>query len=696
LTFRRKLSQFFFLILSFQTLLGMGLTYLLVSNLLKVQSRTILEESWNQQNSRFNNIVKQSNTDMSFYKFLFESVLSAGQDEEVVQEMLSRALANNVAQSVVLYDGSGEALFTAKGGTQYDDFSIHASPYSLFDFRFPSTKISWAGKEQADINFGMISGTRISAGDKIFYLIFFTDFRSYLSQISERQPEIWTVYSLPDRILYSDFPELKPFSMVTEGFSEVSIGNDTFLNYSEHIWSRNGELVSLSVLYSISDEKQLMGQLIRITLAVFTFSWIIALIIAIWVSGVFTTPITTLNDSLQTYLDSGFFPKLKYSGEKEIKFLFSTFQGLTEKILEEEAHIRNQMEEISLLNQYNENLMESMHSGLLVVDGEGVAEFCNGFFLAALGLERSEILDNEVLGYLNEHLIKKAENLNDLIDRKIIPSFLVADQDIDRKKTYSLRITPVYSHDLLEKVLFVLEDTTEVDRIWEENLLIDRVSSLSVLSAGMGHEINNPLASMQSHLDFLEAVEKDTEKLDSLRWMREGVERITSIVANTADLMRPSNLQETDDPGKIITETIDLLQGRKNKDGIKFSMVNSIEGTTLHIPEDLFKQLVLNLILNAKQACSPGCEIAVIMVPDDERYISLFIKDNGKGIPAKVLPRVFDPFFSYDKGSEGSGLGLSICFGIVNRFGGTIELQNRKTGGTKVRVRLRIYENTDR
>lgn len=476
----------------------------------------------------------------------------------------------------------------------------------------------------------------------------------------------------------------------------MNIGNDTFLNYSEHIWSRNGELVSLSVLYSISDEKQLMGQLIRITLAVFTFSWIVALIIAIWVSGVFTTPITTLNNSLQTYLDKGFFPKLNYSGEKEITFLFSTFQGLTEKILEEEAHIRNQMEEISLLNQYNENLMESMQSGLLVVDGEGIAEFCNGFFLDALGLERTEVLDNQVLGYLNEHLFKRAENLDDLIDRKIIPGFLVADQDIDRKKTYSLRITPVYNHDILEKVLFVLEDTTEVDRIWEENLLIDRVSSLSMLSAGMGHEINNPLASMQSHLDFLEAVEKDTEKLDSLRWMREGVERITSIVANTADLMRPSNLQKTDDPGRIIAETLDLLQGRKNKDGIDFSMVNSIEGVTLHIPEDLFKQLVLNLILNAKQACSPGCEISVIMVPDDGRYVSLYIKDNGKGIPAKMLPRVFDPFFSYDKGSEGSGLGLSICFGIVNRFGGTIELQNRKTGGIEVRVRLRIYENTDR
>lgn len=211
MTFRRKLSQFFFLILSFQTLLGIGLTYLLVSNLLKVQSRTILEESWNQQNSRFNNIIKQSNTDMSFYKFLFESALIADRDEKVIQEMLSRALENNVAQSVVLYDGAGEVLYTAEAGAQYDKFSIHASPYSLFDFRFPSTKISWAGKEQADINFGMISGTRINAGDNSFLSFFSQTFEVIFPKYLNDSPKSGRSIVFPTEFSIPTFPNSSPF-----------------------------------------------------------------------------------------------------------------------------------------------------------------------------------------------------------------------------------------------------------------------------------------------------------------------------------------------------------------------------------------------------------------------------------------------------------------------------------------------------
>ncbi|MDA3811182.1 MAG: hypothetical protein PF518_12740 [Spirochaetaceae bacterium] len=420
MTYRKKLTLSFFLILSFQTLLSIGFTSFSFSGLLKGQNRTILEEGWNQQVTRFNDIFKQITKDLYFYKFLIEEEIGSGNLDNV-DHLLEKCLDNTVAHTTILYDSEGTVLISKNDGQQLKDFNILNSPYSLLDFRFPNTRIAWSNKEDPYDYFGLISGTRILSGDTIYYLLFFTDFRQHLQQISERQPEVLTVFSLGDRILYSDFPGVTSFDLGEKEWGDTRIGNDTFMVYGQSIWSNKISTVTLSVLHTITEEKKLMNTLIRMTAFIFSFTWVIAFIIALWVSRIFSIPLISLNNSLKTYMTDGFFPQIEYKKENEFSFLIKSFENLSDKIVYEEKQIRSQMEEIQVLNDYNRNLIENMKSGIVVLSFNGTVEFCNTFFSRTIDRDYGEIIGCNYRQLLDDVFDIEIPGLDTIKNFSIIP-----------------------------------------------------------------------------------------------------------------------------------------------------------------------------------------------------------------------------------------------------------------------------------
>ncbi|MGE3819076.1 MAG: PAS domain S-box protein [Isosphaeraceae bacterium] len=273
-----------------------------------------------------------------------------------------------------------------------------------------------------------------------------------------------------------------------------------------------------------------------------------------------------------------------------------------------------------------------------------------------------------------------------------------------------------------------LRDQTERQRMRAVLAQSEKLASIGLLSAGVAHEINNPLAYVGNNLAVLERELAGVRELieayeglrafaepDSLRriddlieemdWpytrenlprmlarTREGVQRVANIVSNLRGLARtaPPKMEEVA-VGDLIEGALEMLRDRLRRHHIEVR-IDLVGTPRLVCVATQISQVILNLLINATQAVeSTGrAEGGVIHVTavEEGSTLTLSVHDDGVGIPLEDLPRLFDPFFTTKSVGEGTGLGLAICHGIVTGHGGRIDVQSSPGSGTSFRVYL--------
>jgi C4-dicarboxylate-specific signal transduction histidine kinase len=227
----------------------------------------------------------------------------------------------------------------------------------------------------------------------------------------------------------------------------------------------------------------------------------------------------------------------------------------------------------------------------------------------------------------------------------------------------------------------------------------DRLASLGELSAGIAHEINNPLTYLLASLHVLErrlgattgAAASGATTSDLLRDAREGAERVRAIVHDIRQFASGAELERGPVDLRDVLASSTRLTAAQLRPHAR--LVIDIAGD-LPLVEGhfgLLTQVVVNLLLNASQAIASRPrerdEIRLSAHPAGAAVI-LAVEDTGPGIPEAVLRRLFDPFFTTKQPGTGIGLGLSLCYGIVTRHGGTLRAQNLASGGARFEVIL--------
>jgi two-component system NtrC family sensor kinase len=256
----------------------------------------------------------------------------------------------------------------------------------------------------------------------------------------------------------------------------------------------------------------------------------------------------------------------------------------------------------------------------------------------------------------------------------------------DKELGFTVKLIPLELSEKEKQTLIVLEDITETERLWEKMAQAEKLASLGLLSAGMAHEINNPLSSILSHVQYLSAVEQDVQKKESLKWIQSETTRIADIVERLRSYAKSEvRAEKKADLNVVITETIDLIEHEFDLKSIELRTQLESGLPPVALSTDQLKQVVLNLLVNAVQAVESAGKI-IVRSGSKGVYTELVVEDNGRGISSDMLKRVFDPFFTTKLGGQGMGLGLSICYSIVTRAGGEISI--RSDGGTAVTVLL--------
>lgn len=236
---------------------------------------------------------------------------------------------------------------------------------------------------------------------------------------------------------------------------------------------------------------------------------------------------------------------------------------------------------------------------------------------------------------------------------------------------------------------------TERDKAERQARQSERLASVGQLAAGIGHEINNPLMNIMSLAALIEqSVKQDEQAASDLKLLQKEGKRCARIVQGILSFARETEPDYREfDMSELIEETLSLVQHRIET--AEITMITDLQ-QHLNMTGDMnqLQQVLVNIILNAVQASSAGGSIHIKSYKSID-YVAVEIIDTGTGIDEKQMTKVFDPFFTTKQEGEGTGLGLSVSYGIVKHHGGTIHLENNQSAGLKVVILLPFHAQSD-
>jgi len=250
----------------------------------------------------------------------------------------------------------------------------------------------------------------------------------------------------------------------------------------------------------------------------------------------------------------------------------------------------------------------------------------------------------------------------------------------------------------------VVERTQELHATQEKLIRSDRLASLGQLAASVAHEINNPVSGVLNFSMVLQRMIESGEippgEIENfrryLRLISEETMRVGRIVSDLLAFSRtPSPQGALMDLNELVGHVLTLLSHRLELEQV--AVITELAPTLPQLSGDSsqIQQVLINLLMNAAEACSGGGEIHVrTRLSEDGINAILELEDNGQGIAPENLSRIFDPFFSTKEEGKGVGLGLSVVYGIVEAHGGTIDVHSKAGAGTTFRVILPIHHES--
>lgn len=241
------------------------------------------------------------------------------------------------------------------------------------------------------------------------------------------------------------------------------------------------------------------------------------------------------------------------------------------------------------------------------------------------------------------------------------------------------------------------EANREIHRQREAMARAEKLASIGRLASGVAHEINNPLAGMQTCVAALQAGEQDpVTTRQYLSLVQGGLRRVQGIVHQLLDFARQRDLVlGAVDVGKVLEETVALARYQIERKRVKLRLTLPQSPPSIQADGSRLQQVLLNLLLNALDAVPERGEVRISACRDTQG-IEIAVADNGCGIPEEDLGRIFDPFFSTKGVGRGTGLGLSVSYGIVQAHGGRIAVESRVGVGSTFRVWLPVVPGTQR
>ncbi len=350
---------------------------------------------------------------------------------------------------------------------------------------------------------------------------------------------------------------------------------------------------------------------------------------------------------------------------------------------------------------YNETLLQNLTTGVVAADRNGLITVFNREVEEITGLPAPELLARKISNL--------PEALRDILNETLTAGERQEDREISLRagdKSTILRASSSIFHGQDGEplgALMVLTDITTLKRLEMQIRRSDRLASLGTLSAGMAHEIKNPLVSIKTFAQLLPERYQDSDFRETFfSLIGHEVDRIDSLVNQLLRFARPAKpLLKPMHVHEVLEKALLLIGHRLYQKNIKLTRSWHADVDTIRADADQIEQVFLNFFINALDAMKPGGSLTVTTeigttetwptaLPDDageaREILRVSVEDDGSGIKPEDVAHVFDPFFTTK--DYGTGLGLSVVHGIVQEHGGQIEVESELARGTSFHILL--------
>jgi two-component system, NtrC family, sensor kinase len=363
------------------------------------------------------------------------------------------------------------------------------------------------------------------------------------------------------------------------------------------------------------------------------------------------------------------------------------------------ARLEEKIGEFERLKEFNENIVESINVGILALDLEDRIESWNAQMEAMYALSRSEALGQRLQDVFPAEFIEALEGFRNEQGVHHLYKFRLTTR-AGELRTANIAIAPLLSRDFVSVGRIILvDDITERVTLESQLAQADKLSSIGLLAAGVAHEINTPLAVISSYAQMLSKQLRGDARLGPvLDKITQQSFRAAEIANGLLNFSRTSTTEfrETD-LNQVIRDTLSLLEHQFKTAQIEVDLDLAEQLPTINGNPGKLQQVFLNLLLNAKDAMPGGGNLRVSTLANG--HVEALITDSGSGIAPEHLKRIYDPFFTTKTtprpgDRRGTGLGLSVSYGIIQEHAGKIHVESAVGAGTTFHLEFPMLRNS--
>ncbi|MFH0959476.1 MAG: ATP-binding protein [Pseudomonadota bacterium] len=343
------------------------------------------------------------------------------------------------------------------------------------------------------------------------------------------------------------------------------------------------------------------------------------------------------------------------------------------------------------MRTYTRNVLESMANGLITVDRSLRIATYNPNALEILRKTKDELdgrLVSEILP-LEDEIRQVLSDADSILEKEV-----KINGDGKSKSFLALTVSPLKDQESSRPkgAVVILRDMTIIRELEQKVITSEKFAALGRLSAGVAHEIRNPLNSIKGFIQYFQkklSLEPEDYRYTDL--MLTEVDRLNRVIAKLLAYSKPREPRLTiRSAEEIVDHCVRVVEREARESGVEIIVEPSDpELPLVMVDSDQMTQVVLNILINAIEATPSGEEVRIALVVNDKGRLQIVTSDKGPGIPRENIDKLFDPFFSTKK--KGTGLGLAIVKSIIEGHGGEIDVESDAETGSRFIITLNPY-----
>jgi len=342
-------------------------------------------------------------------------------------------------------------------------------------------------------------------------------------------------------------------------------------------------------------------------------------------------------------------------------------------------------QELATLREKSDAIIENAPIGILGATEDGKVAIANRFLVERMGPIE---IGRSLVDAFDSRFQGGASCLRGLLERsRLSPSGMLEEQAVPLTAPdagdFDVRIVSLRHPADEVRLLALIEDRSELRKLERQLIRAEKILTAGVISAGLAHEIGTPISVIRGRAEHLLETLSNGAAGEDLAVIVRHADRISATIGQVLDFSRAQSIQV----GRVeiaaaLERTRQLLDWKLTSKSVSLAIAVPSASMALSADADQLEQVLVNLIMNACDACAEGGQIRVLASSPDGDQVRLDVSDNGCGIPVEFLNTVFDPFFTTKKRGEGTGLGLTVAASIAHNHGGSLTVASTVGQGT--------------